>query len=217
MPIELEWFARIWEYLSAIGIYWWAGLLALLALERIAERLFHNFWKKWLDPWLTPQRRKQALIIFAILAFLYGNFRAFDDESRMARTAASQKDFLQGQLNTANGQIGKLQNDVVKLQAEIERLRPQLPQKESGNPDGLYQLDELVGTVVGARVDQGNSIVTFQAVRAAGKMDQSRNVEYRNYILRCNGLPAAPPPNTIVGMAIGVSAGVRCTILELRK
>jgi hypothetical protein len=72
--------ARIWEYLQAAGVYWWAVLAVFLAIERLAERAFPTFWQSRVDPWFTPHRRKQTLMGFAILAFVIGNFRAWDEE-----------------------------------------------------------------------------------------------------------------------------------------
>jgi hypothetical protein len=212
MPIEPTLFERIGDYITAIGIYWWTALAILLGLERIAERFFHNFWKVYIDPWFTPQRRKQVLLIFFVVAFCYSNFRAFQGERAENRVAISA-------VNNANTQIAELQKELAKLRQELAFVQRISPPKDvdARNPDGLYQLNELVGTVEGARVDQGNSLISFQAIRAYGKLDASKNVEYRNYTLHCDGLPQAPGPNTIVGVAIGVSIGARCSILGLRK
>jgi hypothetical protein len=187
MPVEPSWLGRIWEYLSAIGIYWWATLAVLLTVERLAERGFPGFWKARVDPWFTPVRRKQTLTIFVVLAFLLGNFRAFDDERR-----------------------------------EIDRLRLQLTQAPSSptsserNPDGLYQFGEEVATVAGASISQGNSLITFQMVRSAGKLDAAREVEYREFVLSCSGLPPAPPPDVMAGVVSSVSTGAQCAILSKR-
>jgi hypothetical protein len=202
-PIEPSWFGRFWEYLSAIGIYWWAALAVLLTLERLTERIFPAFWKMWVDPWFTPVRRKQALILFAVVAFLYGNFRAFDDESKAARTALAAFSRVQGERDAA-----KLQ--VVDLQREIDRLKSQPPATSSRKMDSLYQLGEEVGTVRGAMTNFGNSSVSFQAVASNGKLDPSREVEYQDYVLRCNGLPQ---PALFLSATIG---GTQCTILRHR-
>jgi hypothetical protein len=83
------WIGRFWEYLVAAGLYWWAALAVFLAIERLAERGFHDFWRRRIDPWFTPQRRKQALLVFALAAFVIGNFRAWNEE-RDARIVAKQ-------------------------------------------------------------------------------------------------------------------------------
>jgi hypothetical protein len=81
---------RVLEYLQAIGLYWWVALAVLLAMERLAERWFHGFWKTRVDPWFTPERRKQVLIFFASAAFVIANLRAWNEE-REAKIAAEQK------------------------------------------------------------------------------------------------------------------------------
>jgi hypothetical protein len=78
---------RFWEYLWAAGVRWWAVLVVLLMIERLIERAFPDFWKARVDPWFTPQRRKQALILFALTAFVIGNFMAFESE-RQAKERA---------------------------------------------------------------------------------------------------------------------------------
>jgi hypothetical protein len=74
------WVVRLWEYFQATYGYWWGTLAVLTAAERLTERWFHGFWKKHVDPWITPDRRKQILLFFVAIAFVIGNFRAFDAE-----------------------------------------------------------------------------------------------------------------------------------------
>jgi hypothetical protein len=74
------WIVRFLEYFEATYGYWWGTLAMLTAAERFAERLFHGFWRKYIDPWITPEWRKYILLCFVIIAFVIGNFRAFDAE-----------------------------------------------------------------------------------------------------------------------------------------
>jgi hypothetical protein len=83
--------ARIWEYLSATSIYWWGALAVLLGIERFAERAFPNFWKRRVDPWITPEKRRQVLITLALIAFVIGNFRAFEAEREAKEEAIAEK------------------------------------------------------------------------------------------------------------------------------
>lgn len=76
----MSWLSRFWAYLEAAGLYWWAALAVFTAIERYAERAFPEFWKRRVDPWVIPVRRKQVLIAFALIAFVIGNFRAWDEE-----------------------------------------------------------------------------------------------------------------------------------------
>jgi hypothetical protein len=85
------WIAHLWEYFQATYGYWWGTLAVLTAIERLTERLFHGFWRKYVDPWITPERRKQVLLFFVVTAFVIGNFRAFDAEreaKELAQAAA---------------------------------------------------------------------------------------------------------------------------------
>lgn len=83
--------AHFWEYLRAAGIYWWTALAVLLGIERITERAFPNFWRKRVDPWFTAARRKQVLVGFALIAFVVGNFRAWDEEREAKEVAQKLK------------------------------------------------------------------------------------------------------------------------------
>jgi hypothetical protein len=71
---------RFWDYLVAAGLYWWTALAVLLGIERVAERYFHDFWQRRVDPWITPETRKRILIALALIAFVIGNFRAYEAE-----------------------------------------------------------------------------------------------------------------------------------------
>ena len=217
MP-ELGFFTRFWEYLYAAGVYWWAALAVLLAIERLAERLFPNWWKANIDPWFTPALRKRVLILFAAVAFLYGNFRAFDEQAAAVRAAATQIAKTEGERDSAKALAGEKQKEIDRLTLQIDQLKNEFsrPENPSRNPDGLYQLGDLVGTVGGAKVDRGNSIVTFQVVRSSGNLNAVKEVEYRDFVLKCNGLPTASPLNVIVGTYMGMSVGVECTILRHR-
>jgi hypothetical protein len=82
--------SRIVEYLQATGWYLWGALAALTAMERYIERLCPDRWRKQLDLWSTPQRRRQILLAMALVAFVIGNFRAWNEE-REARFAAEKK------------------------------------------------------------------------------------------------------------------------------
>jgi hypothetical protein len=82
--------SRIVEYLQATGWYLWGALAALTATERYIERLWPDRCRKQLDLWTTPQRRRQILLAMALIAFVVGNFRAWNEE-REARSAAEQK------------------------------------------------------------------------------------------------------------------------------
>ena len=49
-------------------------------IERSIEGYFPNLVAP-INNWLPPERRRRVFIAIAILAFVYANFRAFDDMS----------------------------------------------------------------------------------------------------------------------------------------
>jgi hypothetical protein len=177
--------ARTWDYLSAAGVHWWAGLAILLAAERISERLFHDFWKRRVDPWFTPSRRRQALIFFATCAFLYANFRAFDDVSRAARSAdldaaraAGERDAAKALAENRQKTIDRQATQITILQSgDAQLTTASNPYREARNPDGLYQLGPQVATVTGASVDRGHSEISFQTIQSSGNLHGDKEIE----------------------------------------
>jgi hypothetical protein len=103
-----------------------------------------------------------------------------------------------------------------RLQAEKRLTVPSAPAAPAREPDSLYQLGREVGSVGSAEIDLGNSSVLFHGVRSAGKLDASREVEFRDYVLTCAGLPATPPGRSAGSMSL-VSTGAKCTILRRRE
>lgn len=53
------------------------------------------------------------------------------------------------------------------------------------DPNALYQDGEIVAEVQGARIDRGNSLISFQSVRTQGNADRIREIEYQDWVLRC--------------------------------
>lgn len=61
-------------------LFWGIGSFGLRSpCERAIERFFPRLWK-WAEPTFTPARRRIFFIWIAIAAFLYANFRAWDEE-----------------------------------------------------------------------------------------------------------------------------------------
>ena len=106
-------------------------------------------------------------------------------------------------------QLGAALNDLRQCKIHIfDTLEAKLiasPAPTPRDPDALYQDGEIVGEVQGARIDRGNSLVSFQSVRTQGNADQIREIEYQDWVLRCPDLPA-PRRDTIAGMFIDVVA-----------
>jgi hypothetical protein len=89
-------------------------------------------------------------------------------------------------------------------------LFPPAPPQRSRNPDGLYQYGEQVADGVGGVVDQSNGVVSFQAIRSAGRADPTRDFEFRDWTLSCPDIPR-PPTNAIVRLFISQD-GTRQTL-----
>jgi hypothetical protein len=84
MPIEPSWFGKLLEYSSAVVGYWQFWVAVAFMMERALERFMPNLWKG-LDPHWTPARRRQVFMWISAIAFLYANFRAYDDVSSQLR------------------------------------------------------------------------------------------------------------------------------------
>lgn len=90
MAIEPSWLTRFWDYASAVIGYWQFWVAVAFMIERSVERYFPNFAKR-ADPYLTPQVRRRWFVWIAAIAFLYANFRAYDDlASKLRNTHADQ-------------------------------------------------------------------------------------------------------------------------------
>jgi hypothetical protein len=76
-------------WVCAVIGYWQSVVAAAFMIERITERIWPAFWREKVDPIFTPDKRKTAFITIAVIAFLWGNFRAFDDERRNKEDALS--------------------------------------------------------------------------------------------------------------------------------
>jgi hypothetical protein len=81
------------------------------------------------------------------------------------------------------------------------------------DPDGIYQLDQKVGTVVAARSDLSHSSYTFEEIISPqDTLDINRDFQYREYVLR-----VATPPSSVGSNLGGLRSrkyvGVQCTIM----
>jgi hypothetical protein len=86
MPSDPAWYSRIWEYFSSVIGYWQFWVAVAFMMERAFERFCPTLAAK-LNPYLTPDRRRRLFVWIGVLAFVYANFRAFDDENRRLREA----------------------------------------------------------------------------------------------------------------------------------
>lgn len=58
------------------------------------------------------------------------------------------------------------------------------PKPPERDPDGIYQHGRMVGKVIAPRVLLNESKVLFEQIQNAGDLDTSKNIEYREHILR---------------------------------
>jgi hypothetical protein len=99
MPTEPSWYVRIWTFISAVIQYWQFWLAVAFMSERALERFFPRLWKR-LDPYFTPERRRQFFVYIAIIAFAYGSFRAFDDVQIALRDTTAKLNQAEGELRS---------------------------------------------------------------------------------------------------------------------
>jgi hypothetical protein len=78
MSPDPSWIDRFWEYTTTVLGYWQFWVAVAFMLERSLERFLPSLSKK-IDPYFTPSRRRRLFIWIAIIAFVYANFRAYDD------------------------------------------------------------------------------------------------------------------------------------------
>src|SRR3981081_2323115 len=71
-------FARIWQYVTAVVGYWQFWVAIAFMLERSLERYFPDLTAP-LNERFPLNRRRRIFVGIALIAFVYANFRAFDD------------------------------------------------------------------------------------------------------------------------------------------
>lgn len=207
---------RLWDYAFTVLGYWQFLVAVLLMIGRTTERLKPTLFA-WADNYFSVDWRRRIFIWAAIGAFLWANFRAFDDAQSRAIQMAGERNAAISQRDAANSLAADRQREIDRLNlriAALEAQRPAQPIAPPRNPDGLYQLDIEVGTVGPAYIDLGHSTVTFQGVRSLGNLDPTKEVEFRDFVLQCDGLPMAP--RGFSGSVSSVSTGARCDIVRRR-
>jgi hypothetical protein len=75
--------------------------------------------------------------------------------------------------------IGGLKDSIDKMTKPINA--PSV--KPARYPDALYQNENVVGKVIGARITLNESKIYFEQIESAGNLETNRNFEYREYIL----------------------------------
>jgi hypothetical protein len=80
--------------------------------------------------------------------------------------------------------------------------------KPARDPDALYQNENVVGNVIGARITLNESKVYFEQIENTGHLDTQKNFEYRDYILHF--LRA----DSYIGMLVQAPGGVATNVYQ---
>jgi hypothetical protein len=114
-----------------------------------------------------------------------------------------------------------LKQSINDLKKAVEALTKPLPTPQvvepARNPDGIYQNNTLVGTVVAPRITLNESRVYFDELLNAANLDTKRPFEYRDLILRM--ISAGGYIGMLVtneGVATNVYRNVVCEIVGRR-
>ena len=147
----------------------------------------------WFCPWCRQTldslpHRRQIFLWLIVAGVFWSGFAAWREEHRTRVDA---------------------ENKLTALPA------PKQPPAPPRDPDGLYQLGVQVGSVGPTRIDQANSVIDFNGVRSFGKLNANVEVEYRDFVLRCEGLPATPAGFS--GSVSSVSTFAHCQIVRARN
>lgn len=112
--------------------------------------------------------------------------------------------------NSDNAQQ-ELKDTVKGLKDSIDQLTKPVPQKSqlpSRDPDSLYQNENIVGKVVGARITLNDSKVYFDQIENSGNLDTKKNFEYRDYVLHFIRADA------FIGMLVQAPGGVATNVYQ---
>lgn len=107
---------------------------------------------------------------------------AAEAERRAAEAAPTPKRGFQFSLFSFRFGSAKSKDErIARLGSQSE---PQSGAPHNRDPDGIYQFGQQVGTVELARMDKSKSTVFFQRIVGAMNLNNRREFEYRNYVLR---------------------------------
>ena len=109
--------SRIWHYVAAVVGYWQFWIAVAFMIERSLERFFPRRAAA-LNVLLPAERRRKLFIGIAIAAFVYANFRAFDNVSAKLEEA--------NRTNGAENRWPVLTSDEVRaLRNQVRKLPPE--------------------------------------------------------------------------------------------
>ena len=99
---------------------------------------------------------------------------------RLLRAPASLHRLMEAQQGEDLAHINALEAEIARLKAE--------PPPASRDPDGIFQRGVQVGRVVLALTDPARGSATFQQIVEAADFDTSAEFDYRDWVLRLQGV-----------------------------
>jgi hypothetical protein len=113
--------------------------------------------------------------------------------------------------NNADAAQLELKNTINGLKDALDKMtRPiSAPSiKPARDPDALYQNENVVGKVIGARITLNESKVYFEQIENAGNLDMNKNFEYRDYVLHF------VRADSFIGMLVQAPGGVKTSVYQ---
>jgi hypothetical protein len=184
-------FASFWDYGTTVIGYWQFWVAVAFMLERSLERFLPDFSKR-IDPYFTPLRRRQFFIWIAIIAFVYANFRAYDDQRNMAIIKTAETNRVLGERDAVQHENDRLRQGAPSQVAEIQTLQKELAETKNQlsvlqnpprNDNAIYQQGRQIGTVLNPVVNNERKLVTFSTLTASKGLDNTTPIEFRNMML----------------------------------
>jgi hypothetical protein len=179
-------------YISALGPKVW-GIVsagALLGLDPFIRAQW-PWGAKQLDR-IPPRVRRGLELALLAIAIFYAGFSAWHDDHEALTKATTELNAVKGERDSVKAD----RDEARRLLAAKENPAPALPAR---NPDGIYQLNKLVGIVLSPQVDISHGVVYFMRINDAVEFNDAREFEYRDLLLRL----AEPKPAEASGQMAG--------------
>lgn len=142
---------------------------------------------------ISPGRWQKATIAAFILLGGIAAFLVVMDRLNSDKAQADLKHTIDG-----------LRDSIDKLTRPISA--PSI--KPARDPDALYQNENVVGKVVGARVTLNESKVYFEQIENASNLDTNKNFEYRDYVLHF------VRADSFIGMLVQAPGGIKTGVYQ---
>ena len=104
----------------------------------------------------------------------------------------------------------ELNKNVKELKVAVEALTKPLPKDtdRSRDPDAIYQNGAVVGKVIAPRIALNQSKIYFEQLQNAGKLDQSKPFEYRDFELKIGKV------DSYIEMLVSSASGVATNVYQ---